>query len=54
MTLVEGEAGVIVIDTLLSAESGRAALDLYFQHRGRRPVTAVIYTHSHGTSEATA
>ncbi len=47
MTIVEGDAGVIVIDTLLSAESARAALELYFQHRGRRPVTALIYTHSH-------
>ena len=47
MTIIEGDSGVIVIDTLLSAESARAALGLYFQHRGRRPVTAVIYTHSH-------
>ncbi|HEY1293498.1 MAG TPA: alkyl sulfatase dimerization domain-containing protein [Chloroflexota bacterium] len=48
MTIVEGDTGVIVIDTLLTAESARAALELYWQHRGRRPVIAVIYTHSHG------
>jgi alkyl sulfatase BDS1-like metallo-beta-lactamase superfamily hydrolase len=47
MTIVEGQAGIIVIDTLFSAESAQVALELYFQHRGRRPVTAVIYTHSH-------
>jgi alkyl sulfatase BDS1-like metallo-beta-lactamase superfamily hydrolase len=47
MTLIEGDAGLIVIDPLLSAETARAGLDLYYQHRPRRPVVAVIYTHSH-------
>jgi alkyl sulfatase BDS1-like metallo-beta-lactamase superfamily hydrolase len=47
MTLVEGEQGVIVIDPLISAETAAAALGLYRTHRGDRPVTAVIYTHSH-------
>jgi alkyl sulfatase BDS1-like metallo-beta-lactamase superfamily hydrolase len=47
MTLIEGERGVIVIDPLISTETARAGLELYYQHRGRRPVTAVIYTHSH-------
>ena len=48
MTLVEGDTGVIVIDPLISCETAAAALDLYRAHRGDRPVTAVIYTHSHG------
>jgi hypothetical protein len=47
VTLVEGEQGVIVIDPLISAETAAAALGLYRGHRGDRPVTAVIYTHSH-------
>lgn len=47
MTLVEGENGVIVIDPLVSAECASAGLALYREHRGERPVTAVIYTHSH-------
>jgi alkyl sulfatase BDS1-like metallo-beta-lactamase superfamily hydrolase len=47
MTLVEGGGGVIVIDPLVSAETAAAALGLYREHRGDRPVTAVIYTHSH-------
>jgi alkyl sulfatase BDS1-like metallo-beta-lactamase superfamily hydrolase len=47
MTLIEGERGVIVIDPLISTETARAGLELYYGHRGRRPVTAVIYTHSH-------
>ncbi|AQZ67212.1 alkyl sulfatase [[Actinomadura] parvosata subsp. kistnae] len=47
MTLVEGERGVIVIDPLISTECAAAALRLYRDHRGDRPVTALIYTHSH-------
>ncbi len=46
MTIVEGETGIIVIDTLTSAEPAKAALELYYQHRGRRSVMAVIYTHT--------
>src|SRR5215218_1004958 len=47
MTIVEGERGVLVIDPLLSAETAAAALGLYRQHRGDRPVTGLLYTHSH-------
>src|ERR1041385_4403161 len=47
MTIVEGNTGVIVIDTLATPAAARAALDLYFAHRPRKPVVAVIYTHSH-------
>jgi len=47
MTLIEGDRGVIVVDTLTSIEGARAAMELYFQHRGKRPVTAVIFTHTH-------
>lgn len=46
ITFVEGDTGVIVIDPLISTETA-AALGLYRAHRGSRPVTAVIYTHSH-------
>jgi alkyl sulfatase BDS1-like metallo-beta-lactamase superfamily hydrolase len=47
MTLIEGDRGVIVVDTLTSIEGARAALQLYYQHRGERPVVAVIFTHTH-------
>jgi len=47
MTIVEGDSGLIVIDTLCSPETAHAALDLYYQHRPRKPVGTVIYTHSH-------
>ncbi|WP_329546541.1 MBL fold metallo-hydrolase [Streptomyces sp. NBC_01356] len=48
MTVVEGERGVIVVDPLISVECAAAALALYREHRGQRPVTGLIYTHSHG------
>ncbi|SOC86916.1 Alkyl sulfatase BDS1, metallo-beta-lactamase superfamily [Curtobacterium sp. 314Chir4.1] len=47
VTFVEGDTGVIVIDPLISAETAAAALGLYREHRGARPVVAVIFTHSH-------
>lgn len=47
MTLVEGERGILVIDPLVSTETAAAALALYRRHRGDRPVTGVLYTHSH-------
>ncbi|MEU3253646.1 alkyl sulfatase dimerization domain-containing protein [Streptomyces sp. NPDC006997] len=47
MTLVEGDHGVFVIDPLLCAETAAAGLALYRAHRGDRPVTGVLYTHSH-------
>jgi alkyl sulfatase BDS1-like metallo-beta-lactamase superfamily hydrolase len=47
ITFIEGDTGIIVVDPLISAETARAAMDLYYQHRPRKPVVAVIYTHSH-------
>src|SRR5438105_3472668 len=38
MTIVEGDTSLIVIDPLLAAETAKAALDLYYQHRPRKPV----------------
>jgi alkyl sulfatase BDS1-like metallo-beta-lactamase superfamily hydrolase len=47
VTFIEGDRGVLVLDPLISAETAAAALGLYRRHRGDRPVTGVIYTHSH-------
>lgn len=47
ITFVEGRSGVIVIDPLISSECAAAALALYRRHRGERPTSAVIYSHSH-------
>ena len=47
MTIIEGESGLIIIDTGASTISAKAGLDLYFQHRPSKPITAIVYTHSH-------
>jgi alkyl sulfatase BDS1-like metallo-beta-lactamase superfamily hydrolase len=47
LTIYEGEDDIIVADPLISVETARAALDLYYQHRPRKPVVAVIHSHSH-------
>ncbi len=47
MTIIEGEKGITVIDPLLSAEPAKEAMDLYYANRGKKPVVAVLFTHSH-------
>ena len=47
MTLIAGDTGWIVIDPLTAAETAAAALELANETLGARPVSAVIYTHSH-------
>ena len=46
-TFIEGETGLIVMDPLMSKPVAEAALALYYQHRPKKPVVAVIITHSH-------
>ncbi len=36
-----------MIDPLVSAETAKAAVDLLYKHLGNKPITAVIYSHSH-------
>jgi alkyl sulfatase BDS1-like metallo-beta-lactamase superfamily hydrolase len=47
LTVIEGETGLIIMDPLTSKETAEASMELYFQHRPRKPVVAVITTHSH-------
>lgn len=47
MTIIEGNTGLIVIDPLMSSEPAKTALDLYYQNRPKKPIIAVIYSHSH-------
>lgn len=47
MTIVEGDKGVAVFDPMISAETAKVGMDLYYKHRGKKPVIAVIYSHSH-------
>lgn len=47
ITFIQGDKGWVVIDPLTSDYTARASLELINQHVGERPVTGVIYTHSH-------
>ncbi len=47
MTIIEGDDGLIIIDPLTVTETAKAALELYYQNRPRKPVVAVIYSHTH-------
>lgn len=47
MSIIEGKDGIVVVDPLVSEETAKAAIELYYKHRGKKPVEAVIYTHSH-------
>lgn len=47
ITIIEGKNGITVVDPLVSAETAKAGMDLYYKNRGKKPVIAVIYTHSH-------
>jgi len=50
MMIIEGNKGIILIDPMTSVETARVALELYranVQGGRKRPVKAVIYTHSH-------
>jgi len=47
LTLIQGDKGWIIFDPLISAETARAALAFANEKLGKRPVSAVIYSHSH-------
>ncbi len=47
MTIIRGATGWIVIDPLTGVETARAAMELVNATLGQRPVSAVIYSHSH-------
>jgi alkyl sulfatase BDS1-like metallo-beta-lactamase superfamily hydrolase len=48
MTLIDGESGWIVVDPLTTIATARDAIAFARKHLGDRPVSAVLYTHSHG------
>ncbi len=47
MTVIKGATGWILIDPLTTRDTAAAALKLVNEKLGARPVTAVIYSHSH-------
>ena len=47
MTLIEGKTGFIVVDPLTARESAAAALAFARKHLGDKPLSAIVFTHSH-------
>ncbi|MBM7060384.1 MBL fold metallo-hydrolase [Pseudomonas sp. UL073] len=47
ITFVEGKTGWIVIDTLITPATAKAAYALVSQELGQKPIKAIIYTHAH-------
>ena len=47
MSVISGETGWIIVDPLTATETAAAALQLVNDTLGERPVTGVLYTHSH-------
>ena len=47
ITFIQGDTGWIVLDPLISTETAKAAYDLVTENLGKKPIHAVIYSHSH-------
>ncbi len=47
MTLIKGERGWIIVDPLTARETAARAMAFARKHLGDRPVTAILFTHSH-------
>lgn len=47
ISFIKGNTGWIVFDPLTAKETARAALELVNEKLGKRPVVAVVYSHSH-------
>ncbi len=47
LTLVEGDTGWIVFDTMMSMECTRAAMELVDKELGAKPVKGIVISHSH-------
>ena len=47
MTIIKGDTGWILFDVLTCKETAKAALELVNEKLGKRPVVAVVYSHSH-------
>jgi len=48
ITFIKARTGWIVFDPLTAKETARAALKFINEQLGKRPVVAVVYSHSHG------
>ena len=48
VSFIDTGKGYIVVDPLTTVEVAQAALELLIKHVGKKPVLAVVYSHSHG------
>ena len=47
LTVVSGDTGYIIFDPMMSVECSQAAMELVYKNLGKKPVKAVIISHSH-------
>ncbi len=47
ITIIEGRTGWIIVDPLTSKQTAAMSLALARKHLGQKPITGVIFTHSH-------
>ena len=47
MGIIVGDTGYLIIDPLTSVDTARAAIELVYAHLGKKPILAVIHSHSH-------
>jgi alkyl sulfatase BDS1-like metallo-beta-lactamase superfamily hydrolase len=47
MGIIEGNSGYVIIDGLSTIEASKKAIGLVYRHLGKKPIVAVVITHSH-------
>lgn len=47
LTIIEGDKGWLIVDPLTSQETAEAAIDFARKHLGEKPITGIVFTHSH-------
>jgi len=47
ISIIEGDTGWIVVDPLTTEDTARAAIAFARQHLGDKPISAILFTHSH-------
>ncbi len=47
LTVIEGDTGYIVFDPMMSVECAQASLELVYENLGKKPIKAIIISHSH-------
>jgi alkyl sulfatase BDS1-like metallo-beta-lactamase superfamily hydrolase len=47
MSIIEGHTGWIIVDPLTTKETAAAAIAFAREHLGNKPISAIVFTHSH-------